>query len=79
MDLSLKQKVLALRNNSSIMDKLQSSRLQATIERIDLAEDRLDELERELDSNKHFNDFMVELMKGMSFYDEEGNFDGKGC
>ena len=58
------------------MDMLESKRLQKVISRIDDASDRLDELEREFESNPDFNNFVFEMMKQMGYYDENGNFLG---
>ncbi len=73
-DAELKAKLAKLSSDGELVSILADKRLQAILRRIDSSSNRFEDLENELETNKHFNDFVLRLMQSLGYYDEHGRF-----
>lgn len=70
----LKARLALLSSDEQLVSMLADRRLQAVLRRIDSSGSRFEELENELESNRHFNDFVLKLMQVLGYYDAQGRF-----
>ena len=68
-----KDKLEKLRHNQKIVKQLSSKNLQTIVEDIMKTEDKLEALEKYLDSNHHFNNFVIECLNTMGLVDLNNN------
>lgn len=77
-DSVLKAKLQKLSSDGALVSMLADKRLQGVLKRIDSSSNRFEDLENELESNKHFNEFVLKLMQSMGYYDAQGRLIDEG-